>query len=1027
MPESARYFLSVLDNTVKSLIFLSSLLRVCMSKRLVIAEKPSVAKDIADALGSCSSKEQGAWFENDEFVISYAVGHLLELNQPEKYKSEWKQWSLGNLPILPDEFEYSTRDSKAKKRVTVLRKLARRKDVTGVINACDAGREGEHIFRTILAELKQKKLPIERLWLNSLTARAIREGFENLKDGAEFDNLADAAACRSEADWLIGMNATRALTIRLRSLRYQGAWSAGRVQTPTLSMLVERELEILAHRPETYWQIEGEFQADDHVYKGTFHDTSKKSDEHPQRVFDEEFKKRLMTQLADGTAAKASEKRSISNEKAPLLFHLTDLQRAANSTLGFSSKRTLAAAQRLYEQHKLLSYPRTDSRFLPNDQRSEVNKVVGKLAKHKDYGPIVQEIKSKGMQNLGRIFNDKKVTDHHAIIPLDSPKPGQLQDDDYKIFNLVVRRTLAALMPPAKWARVRRTTIVSGPQDEMTFISTGRVLAEPGWQMAMGKEAGYGDPLAELKPSKNADVTLKQAKEEEKQTKPRGRLTEAGLLNRMENCGKEVEEAELSDAMSERGLGTPATRADTIERLITRGFVIRDGKSLRPTSKAMRMLDLLQRIDAGTLCSVALTGEMEYKLRQVEAGNLSRDEYMENIRNSTVSLTETLKDFDYDTLYNKEDVLGHTPNEQQLPVSENLWGYGTHNEEDQDAFFIFKDVRGHVITPQEMTEMLEREDHKTGPVTFVSVKGRKTYKYKGNLILHRLGDDEYDAGKVSKKGRRPSRFKIEVEMLDDEGNPVTNAVVNGQVEEVIKPLLTTKKGLEIVETNVRYIDKESLEKGGKPKAVLPKEVCERPMTPEEAAKYFTDGTTGVLSGFKSKKGRAFRAELIMQKSGRHGFEFPPRERRPKKSDETSKKTKSTDETKTEEKKTTKKASSKKSTESKTTKKTSTKKTTTKKTSSTTKTKKASSKKSTKDDDSGEAEAKKTKKASSKKSTESKTTKKTSTKKTTKKSSSSAAKPKKAATEKSSRTAAADNSELPRKFTLDSSSETGDSA
>ncbi len=847
-----------------------------MSKRLVITEKPSVARDIADALGSFDSHDKDAWYENDEYIITYAVGHLLELNQPEEYNKDWKRWSLAQLPMIPDAFVYSTRDSKATKRLNVIKKLARRKDVSSVINACDAGREGEHIFRTIVSEFK-KPLPIERLWLSSLTASAIQSGFENLRPGEEFDNLGDAAACRSEADWLIGMNATRALTIRLRSLRYDGAWSAGRVQTPTLSMMVEREIEILAHRPETYWQIKGTFDASGHTYSGTFSDPAKKSEEKPDRIFDAARRDQLVEMLSKTKDAVATERRTTSKEKPPLLFHLTDLQRVANSTMGFTSKRTLGAAQRLYEQHKLLSYPRTDSRYLPEDQRDEVEKTMDLLGQMSVFAPIVERVEAEGVQNVKRIFNDKKVTDHHAIVPLGIPKPGQLDGDDERIFQLVVRRYLAAFMPPAIWANVKRTTLVKADED-IRFLSSGRVLAEPGWQFAMGKVKGHGDPLPELDEKAGTHVSLAEHELLEKQTKPRGRLSEAGLLSRMESCGKDVDDAELSEALSERGLGTPATRADTIERLISRGFVTRDGKALRPTSKAIRMMDLLRRVEADSLCSVALTGEMEYKLRQVEAGELSRDEYIDEIRENTISLTSALKDFDYDDLYKEDPPVGVTPDESGLPVRENLWGFGTLSDEDASAFFIFKDIRGHVLTPQEMAEILVSEEHKAGPIAFFTSQGRKTFTYKGNLVLRRLSDEEYEKLSPSKKGRRPSRYKLDVEVLGEDGKPIEgNANPMHQQEEVIQTLVFTPKDVEIVETNIRYIDRAHVGQSDNPIAVLPKEVCERPITPEEAIPYFVEGKTSVLTRFRSKKGRSFRAILYQKANGRHGFEFPPRE------------------------------------------------------------------------------------------------------------------------------------------------------
>lgn len=853
-----------------------------MTKKLVITEKPSVARDIAEALGRYESHDSDAWYENDDYVITYAVGHLLELEEPESYKKEWKQWSLAQLPMLPEKFLYSTRDSKAIKRLQVIKKLAKRSDVVAYINACDAGREGEHIFRTILAELK-RTLPVERLWLQSLTAQAIREGFSHLRAGSDFDNLADSAACRAEADWLIGMNATRALTVRLRSLRYEGAWSAGRVQTPTLSMVVNRELEILAHRPQTYWEIEATFSAADHTYTATYMEAGVKSDDKPERIFQSERRDALQRMLQEGMMASASEKRSTSDEKPPILLNLTDLQRIANSTMGFTSKRTLAAAQRLYEQHKLLSYPRTDSRYLPEDQQGEVDQMMDLLARMPDYTRVVKKIRNVGLQNVSKIFNNAKVTDHHAIVPIGIPQSGSLEDDDERIFALVVRRYLAAFMPPAIWAKVSRTTMVK-TTEELRFVCSGKVLVEPGWQYAMGKDKGFGDPLPELAQENGTPVKLAGYETQEKQTKPRGRLTEAGLLSRMENCGSEVDDPELSEALSERGLGTPATRADTIERLIQRGFLVRDAKSLRPTSKAIRMMDLLGRVHADSLCSVGLTGEMEYKLRQVEGGKLTRNNFMQEIQQNTVDLTQILKDFDYDALYQNEPVLGVSPDpEYPFPVRENLWGYGTLTDDDPNAFFIFKDVRGHIITPQEISELLTSPDKKTGPVSFHVNQGKKAYSYDGYLKLVRLSDEEYEKLAPSKKGRKPCRYKVDVELATDQNNATNGESSPLPTEEIVQSLVITSEGWEIVETNLRYVDREHVGVSEAPLAALPKEVCERTITPEEAIPFFTEGQTVVLSQFKSKKGKSFKASLIRKKNGKFGFEFPPREPSPRKS------------------------------------------------------------------------------------------------------------------------------------------------
>ena len=436
-----------------------------MAKSLIITEKPSVARDISGALGGFT-EEDGYW-ENDAYLLTFAVGHLFELLEPEELDEKFKRWTLDVLPIIPDRFEIKKKKGQSE-RIRIIEKLLEREDVDRVINACDAGREGELIFREIVGFLGNSK-PIVRLWLQSMTQAAIREGFSRLLPGAELEPLGQAAECRAYSDWLIGMNATRALTKRLKSRKERSAWSAGRVQTPTLALLVEREFQVLAHVPRPYWRVTASFDHDGNTYTGTWYDPDFQSDDDDQRkddrIFDEQRAQAIVEAVRDRTGV-AGETRKPSREAAPPLFDLTALQRDANARFSWSARRTLGAAQRCYEVHKLLTYPRTDSRCLPNDYREKVDQVLRSYAAASadspaaEFAPIAGQLLDAGLQNTERVFNDAGVSDHFAIIPTGVLPKGELRGDDRRLYDLVLRRFLGAFHPPALWERVERITEV---------------------------------------------------------------------------------------------------------------------------------------------------------------------------------------------------------------------------------------------------------------------------------------------------------------------------------------------------------------------------------------------------------------------------------------------------------------------------------------------------------------------------------------------------------------------------------------
>ncbi|MDX6726959.1 MAG: topoisomerase, partial [Baekduia sp.] len=584
-----------------------------MAKTLVIAEKPSVGRDLARILPGPFEKKSGAgekterWLEGPEHIISWAVGHLVQLAEPDEYDDKYKKWRMADLPIVPAKFKLVVRDERSQKQMSVVKTLLRRDDVDRVINACDAGREGELIFAYLFEKAGAKK-PVQRLWLNSMTNDAMREGFAHLRDGAELARLEEAARSRSEADWIVGMNATRAATIRLRS-SFDGAVSLGRVQTPTLAILTRREEEIRAFVPEPYWLVDAQFDADgNRSYEGRFHAGAKPRIATAQEA--EVIAGAVRGQRGEITKLEKTTRR----EKAPLLYDLTSLQREANTRFGFSARRTLAAAQRCYEEHKALTYPRTSSRYLTSDMVPELKEVAAHVGERPEYSKAAQYVLGLDLLPLGRVVDDAKVGDHHAIIPTNaSHKLDKMSDDDRKVYDMVARRFLAVFHPEAVFENTRVETTVA----EHIFRTRGKVLVVPGWRGVYGELAddgaarddedeGRDQSLPKLEKGEGVDTRAVEVLA--KETKPPRRYSDASLLGAMETAGKLVDDDELREVMKESGIGTPATRAAIIERLIDVGYVERDARALVPTEKGMNVIRLL----AGhPLTSPSLTGDWE--------------------------------------------------------------------------------------------------------------------------------------------------------------------------------------------------------------------------------------------------------------------------------------------------------------------------------------------------------------------------------------------------------------------------------
>ncbi len=849
-----------------------------MGKSLVITEKPSVARDIVAALGGF--REHDGYWESDPYLVTFSVGHLLELLAPEDVDAKYKRWTLDTLPILPERFDLKEK-SGVRDRVRAIRKLLEREDVDEVVNACDAGREGELIFREILEYLGSGK-PVRRLWLQSMTPAAIRQGFGRLEPGANYDGLGAAARCRSHSDWLIGMNATRALTRRLQARKERTAWSAGRVQTPTLALVVDRELEILAHVPRPYFRLEARFRAPDHEYGGVWFDPAfRERDDQPElrdaRILDEHRARRIM-EAVQSQPAVARETRRPSRETAPPLFDLTSLQREANRRFSWSARRTLNAAQRCYEAHKLLTYPRTDSRALPNDYRAVVDDVLQSFAGQGSYRREAAELIEHGLENTARTFDDSKVSDHFAIVPTGNQPDGSLSGDDARLFDLVARRFMASFYPAAVWTRVERVTEVS----THCFRSRSRTLDEPGWRAVMGQTEQEDQPLPPLAPGRAEAQgvparTLDVVQHDEK-TRPPARISEARLLSLMENAGEEIEDEDVALALRDKGIGTPATRADIIENLIQKGYLVRVGKALRPTVKGIRLVDVLRRIHIDRLASAALTGELEHELAEVEHGRRPPERFMEEIVRYTTEIVERARSFEYDELYPDADPLGQCPLCKR-PVYERSWFYRCKEQpgvaqEDDCPFRIWKDKSGRYIDRGTARTLLEKGE--TGELDGFSFRDGRTYQ-----AVLRLVDGQVTLERVAgSEGERSS----DVPEYEVDARP-------------LGPCPTPGCGGQVIETPTRFVCENALqaerereaaraagERRTRPRAdeprpcpfVLPRTVCRREITREEALEYVKGGKTEMLTDFISRFGRPFSAQLFVKENGRHGFEFAPR-------------------------------------------------------------------------------------------------------------------------------------------------------
>ncbi len=812
-----------------------------MGKRLIIAEKPSVAADIARALGGFT--RHGDHFESERYLICSAVGHLLELRAPEEHDPRSGRWTFKHLPVIPPKFELSPIDERAGSRLNLLLRLIKRKDVTGIINACDAGREGELIFRYIMQYSKTSK-PIERLWLQSMTPSAIRDAFGSLRADRELLSLADAARSRSEADWLVGINGTRAMTAFNNRLSGSGFYktTVGRVQTPTLAILVEREERIRAFRPRDYWEVHARFAATGGEYAGRWLDPAFKKDEdverRPERIWTAAEAQAIVASC-EGKRGRVSEESKPSTQLSPLLFDLTSLQREANSRFGFSARATLGLAQALYERHKVLTYPRTDSRALPEDYIGTVKEAIELLKGASEYAPHAVNILKKGwIQPNKRVFNNTKVSDHFAIIPtLQLPK--HLNEPEQKIYDLVVRRFLAVFFPAAEYLQTTRITHI----DDHQFRTDGRILQNPGWLAVYGRSAQEENAN---RPPVDADdlVDTVELKILDNQTKPPARYTEATLLSAMEGAGKLVEDDDLRAAMEAKGLGTPATRAAVIEGLIHEDYVHRNGKELVPTPKATSLLFALTHFGVTEITSPELTGDWEHKLKLMEGGGLRRGEFMEHIDQVTRDLVDRIKS-------------GDIPEEAYATVEAPCPKCGGAVQENYRKFqcqscdfSLWRVVAGREWAPEEVGELISRRF--VGPLTgFRSRLGRP---FSAGV---RLTDDlriEFDFGQARE---------------DDEQNAPD---FSGQDSLGLCP----KCGARVFEHGAVYVCEKAVGPDRGCDFRSGKMILQQPIERDQMQKLLATGRTDLFTRFVSKKGRRFKAYLVKTPDQRIGFEFEAR-------------------------------------------------------------------------------------------------------------------------------------------------------
>ena len=798
---------------------------------LIIAEKPSVAADLVKVLGAKSFKKNNGFYESDTTIVSHAIGHLVTIADPKDIDERYKAWDMKTLPMLPEKFPLVATPS-TKSQLSIVSKLIKRKDVTTIVNACDAGREGELIFFYILDYVLKGKFAsktIKRLWMQSMTPAAIKDAFEHLRTAEEMENLKNAALCRSEADWLVGMNGSRGLTAYNSSMGGFQITPCGRVQTPTLAIIVKREEERQQFKPQKFWTVEADFDNGGNAYLGKWFTANKEEGkERVKQIFDGKKAEEILKKCK-GKPGKIEETTAPSLQKCGQLYDLTTLQREANNRFGFSAKTTLSIAQSLYEHYKATTYPRTDSRCLPEDYVPTVKATLGKIE-----GPLqkfaLEALDNSYVKRTPKVFDNTKISDHFAIIPTGITPKG-LSEAEEKIYTMICQRFIAVFFPPAQYLNTTRITTVEGE----TFITEGKILVDPGFKAVYGKDSDEESNVPKLQgdTAKTLDIRA-----EEDFTKPPAHYTESTLLSMMESAGKLVEDDELRDAMKERGLGTPATRAAIIEKLVSDKYVVRDGKEMIPTAKAFDLIKVLSAMNCDALTSPELTGEWEYKMDLISKGKESRENFMQGIVEMTKTMVKNIKGF-------KED--STTGEAKFSPVNgkkvfETVSRYTT-----EDGIVIRKIIGGKHLSESEIVELLTKR--KIGPLT--GFRSKKGAEFSAVLTIN----DENKIEFVFEE--KPEEIEL--------GEVIGKSPVDGS---------------DVYETLTGYVSDSYVKK--EPSGItLPKVLLGKEIPLDEIKKLLSGQKTSLIKGFRSNKThRLFDAYLTLAK-GKLKFDFPPREFKPR--------------------------------------------------------------------------------------------------------------------------------------------------
>lgn len=817
-------------------------------KTLIIAEKPSVAADLVKVLPGKFKKER-THFENDEYIVSFAVGHLVTIAEPGEMDEKFKPWKLAVLPIVPEKYLLKPISS-SKTQLNALGKLIRKREVKTIINACDAGREGELIFKYIMEYVskgKDIKKDVQRLWLQSMTKDAIKKAFEHLRDGDEMAFLADAAICRSEADWLIGINGSRGLTAY--NSRFGGFFltPCGRVQTPTLSLIIKREQQRLKFISKDYWTVDADFKNGTSAYEGKwFREDFVKDPLQPHLTADRlwsEAEALEITKRTKDKKATVEEQTKPSQQKSPPLYDLTSLQREANSRYGFSAKMTLNLAQALYEKFKVLTYPRTDSKCLPEDYIKDTAANFKKLSSGILSEHLQKALDEKYIKADKRIFNNTKISDHHAIVPT-GVVAKDLPEAESKLYMMILQRYIAVFYPPAKFFNTSRITRIG----EDSFKTDGKQLVDAGWKIVYGKTDQSESLLPKI--NESSEIIGKNIEAHADQTKPPARFNESSLLSAMESAGKLVDDEEIAEALKDRGLGTPATRAAIIEKLISDKYIMREGRELIPTRKAFDLLNLIFAMNIESLSSAELTGEWEQKLSLIEKGELTRKNFMQEIVDSTQTMVQSIRDFDEEAT---KTVAKFSPFKDTV-----FYEYLDRFESEDGKIRIRKILGGRHMSNDEIVELLTKRQ--LGPMDgFISKKGAPF-----SAII-----------KITEEN------KVEFVFEDN------NSGVDGQPLDISKetPIgVSPTDESPVYETLTGFISKSALD-GEKTGLRLNKIILGKEIGLENVKKLLIGEKSDLLVGLRSSRTkRLFDAWLTLSKAGKIQFSFPPRKTKKKAED-----------------------------------------------------------------------------------------------------------------------------------------------